>query len=146
MNIEKIKRENSKNDIRKIAGGIVIKEDKILLIKRRYKPNIGEWCIPAGFTEKEKNESVKDCCVREIKEETNIDVDVIKEIEVFKKYHKERNRYEDMHIFSCVPKSSEIIVDDEVIDAKWIKLNELKETNVIPEIREIILNYLQGEI
>ncbi len=131
-------------EIRKIGGGIVINNGAILLIKRRYEPNIGEWCIPAGFTEKEKDESVEDCCIREIKEETNIDVEPFEEIGIFRKYHEKRQRYEDMYIFLCVAKSETIIVDDEVLDAKWIGLDELENFNIVEEIKEIILKHLQG--
>ncbi len=131
--------------VRNIAGGVVVKDNKILLIKRRYEPNVREWCIPAGFTEKEKNECVEDCCVREIKEETNVDVDLIKKVGVFRKYNAEKKRYQDMHIFSCEAKSEEIIVDDEVLDAKWIELDKLEEFKVVEEMKEIILNYLKNE-
>ena len=135
MDIEKIK-------VRNIAGGIVIKDERILLVKRKYEPNIGEWCIPAGYTEKENDESVEDCCIRETKEETNIDVEPIMKVGVFRRYNSKRNRYQDMHIFSCRAKSEEVIIDDEVLDVQWIALEELNKLNVVEEMREIILKYL----
>jgi 8-oxo-dGTP diphosphatase len=55
------------------AAGVVIKQDgKILLVKRKYEPYKGDWCLPAGFTE--YDESPAHCAVRETKEELNVDV------------------------------------------------------------------------
>ena len=47
------------------------KELKILLIKRKDHPFIGNWSVPGGFVD--INESVDDAAYRELKEETNID-------------------------------------------------------------------------
>jgi len=38
--------------IRDISGGIVINNEKILLIKRKYEPHKNTWCPPGGFTDK----------------------------------------------------------------------------------------------
>jgi 8-oxo-dGTP diphosphatase len=49
------------------AGGIV-------LVKRRYDPCIGLWALPGGFVDAE--ETVEEAAVREVKEETNLDVEL----------------------------------------------------------------------
>lgn len=55
------------------ACGVVIKKDgKILLVKRKYNPYKGDWCLPAGFME--YDESPEQCAIRETKEELNVDV------------------------------------------------------------------------
>jgi ADP-ribose pyrophosphatase YjhB (NUDIX family) len=54
------------------AGAIVIKEGKLLLVKRAQDPYQGDWCIPAGFME--WDESPSDCARRELKEETGLDI------------------------------------------------------------------------
>jgi len=128
-------------EIRKISGGIVINCGKILLIKRRYEPNKNTWCPPGGFTEKSINESVEDCCIREIKEETNIDVDIIKKLDILKFYNKIKDRNEEIHVFLCKPKSTEIIVNEEVLDAKWIKLDEISTLDLIPGFSNLILKH-----
>lgn len=47
------------------------KELKILLIKRKDHPFIGQWAIPGGFVD--IHESLNEAAHRELKEETNID-------------------------------------------------------------------------
>jgi 8-oxo-dGTP diphosphatase len=56
------------------VGGIIIKDNKILLI-HRYKIERGEYYIfPGGGVE--ENENLEQACIRELKEETNLDVSV----------------------------------------------------------------------
>jgi 8-oxo-dGTP diphosphatase len=54
------------------AGAVVIREGKLLLVKRASFPREGDWCVPAGFVE--WDESPRQCAVRELKEETGYDV------------------------------------------------------------------------
>jgi ADP-ribose pyrophosphatase YjhB (NUDIX family) len=57
------------------AAGVVIEEDgKILLVKRKFEPYKGDWCLPAGFME--YDESPEQCAIRETKEELGVDVEL----------------------------------------------------------------------
>jgi len=57
------------------AAGVVIEKDgKILLVKRKYEPYKGDWCLSAGFME--YDESPEQCAIRETKEELNVDVEL----------------------------------------------------------------------
>ncbi len=56
-----------------IALGIVIKNNKILLLKRTKGDFVNLLAIPGGKIE--ANEHVKDATIREIKEETGIESD-----------------------------------------------------------------------
>ncbi len=54
------------------AGAVVYDGPKVLLIKRKYPPNEGRWALPGGLVE--LGERVQDAVVREVKEETNLEV------------------------------------------------------------------------
>ena len=54
------------------AGVIIEKKGQIVLVRRKYNPYKGDWCLPAGFIE--YGEAPEHCAVREVKEETNLDV------------------------------------------------------------------------
>jgi ADP-ribose pyrophosphatase YjhB (NUDIX family) len=58
------------------AGAIIVVKNRLLLVKRKYPPGVGDWCIPAGFME--YNESAVKCCIREVKEETGLDIKIEK--------------------------------------------------------------------
>jgi ADP-ribose pyrophosphatase YjhB (NUDIX family) len=52
------------------AGVILPGEGGVLLVKRRYEPAAGAWCLPAGFME--YGESPQRCALRELREETGV--------------------------------------------------------------------------
>lgn len=56
------------------AGVILMDGDRVLLVRRRFEPRKGLWTLPAGFVE--WSEHPRDCAVREMKEETNLDVEL----------------------------------------------------------------------
>lgn len=57
--------------------GIVVRDHQALLIKHReHSTGRGYWVIPGGGIE--PGETEKDCIKRELKEETNLDVEVIR--------------------------------------------------------------------
>lgn len=56
------------------CGGLIVKDQSLLMIKR-----LGKWDLPKGKLE--KNESLKECAIRECQEECNIGaLEIIKEL------------------------------------------------------------------
>lgn len=54
------------------TDGIIIIDGKILLIERGNPPFKGRYALPGGFVD--YGETVESACIREMKEETNLDV------------------------------------------------------------------------
>ena len=54
------------------VGVIILKENKVLLGKRRNAHGEGSWCFPGGHLE--ANESWEQCACRETREETGIEI------------------------------------------------------------------------
>ncbi|ERG90034.1 MAG: ADP-ribose pyrophosphatase [Haloquadratum walsbyi J07HQW1] len=52
------------------AGVFVVKEDRVLLIKRTRPPGVGTWSVPAGYLEVDEPPQV--AAIRELNEETNV--------------------------------------------------------------------------
>lgn len=52
------------------ADGLVIKDGKILLVKRNHEPYKGFWAIPGGYVE--WDETFEEAVVREVREETGL--------------------------------------------------------------------------
>jgi ADP-ribose pyrophosphatase YjhB (NUDIX family) len=64
-------------------GGVVVHEGRALLIRRGSAPLKGEWSIPGGLLE--VGETLEQGVVRELAEETGLEVQVIELIEVFER-------------------------------------------------------------
>lgn len=58
-----------------VASTIVVKNREVLLVKRKFDPYKGHWCLPSGFAE--IGESIQAAALRELEEETGIQGKVI---------------------------------------------------------------------
>ena len=65
------------------VGGVVIHDNRVLLIRRGSEPLKGQWSIPGGTLE--LGETLEDGVRRELREETSLEVRVLDLIEVFER-------------------------------------------------------------
>jgi 8-oxo-dGTP diphosphatase len=103
-------------------------ENRILLIKRSTPPFIGYWALPGGRVD--PGETVEQTIVREVKEETGLDVELTHKVG---DYHEKgfQGGYEyDYHpaCFVVKPVGGEIKRQEaEIKEIKLFKLDELPE-------------------
>ena len=63
------------------VGVLVVKEGKVLLVRRTMKPQRGKWSIPAGFLDRDEDPEV--VAVREAFEETGLRVEIEELVDVY---------------------------------------------------------------
>jgi len=63
------------NPVPATAAVAVNNHGEILLVKRKKEPGVGLWSLPGGF--QEYDETPEQCCLRELKEETGLDGEII---------------------------------------------------------------------
>jgi len=64
------------------VGAVIVDESaRVLLVKRRFEPLAGQWSLPGGAVD--VGETLAACVIREMREETGLDVEVGAVIEVF---------------------------------------------------------------
>lgn len=56
------------------SGGVIIRDQRVCLVRRAVQPRLGDWTMPAGFVE--YDEGPRECAVREIAEETGLKVTI----------------------------------------------------------------------
>ncbi|QXM05604.1 NUDIX hydrolase [Crassaminicella indica] len=101
------------------AIGIVIKDNEILLVKRRWHPMV--WSPPGGFLD--PGETHTETVVREVWEETGIKCKVIEKIYDFvydNGYDKSH-----VHVYACKYISGELKCSFESSDVKWFPIGHL---------------------
>lgn len=63
------------------AGAVISDGGKVLWVRRAFDPKQGMWCLPAGFVE--YGESAEACAIREVKEETDLDISELQLVGVY---------------------------------------------------------------
>ena len=74
------------------VGGVVICQDRALLVRRNTEPARGEWTIPGGLVE--TGETLAEAVVRELREETGVTVRVVELIEALERIFYEKGHRE----------------------------------------------------
>ena len=62
-------------------GVVVFKKEKVVLIKRGQPPGTNTWSLPGGLVE--VGEHLKEACLREVKEETGLEINCYDAIAIF---------------------------------------------------------------
>lgn len=96
----------------------------LLLIERGIEPYKGCWALPGGFMR--MDETVMQCALRELKEETGVNIDYIREFATFSMVNRDpRERVITVAHIALVRKSDyELIAGDDAVSAHWWNLNE----------------------
>ena len=123
----------------KACGCIIIDNNKVLLVKH----NKGHWGFPKGHVEKDETEV--QTAIREVKEETNIDVEVDESKRYSIKYNPEENITKEVIFFiakkiggSIKPQESEINT------VEWFDFEEALEVITYDNSKELLKNYLEN--
>ena len=107
----------------KSCGCIVIDDGKVLLIRQTR----GHWGFPKGHVEKDETE--EETAIRETKEETNIDAEIINNKIYMQKYITPRGNPKKVIYFVAKKVGGEIKPQEgEVTKVEWLSFDEALET------------------
>ncbi len=104
------------------AGVILIENARVLLVRRKFEPRVGMWTLPAGFIE--AGEDAPSCAVREMKEETNLDVDLSRLFNVYSAFDDPRTAVV-LILYAGRRVGGEVMCGDDASEARFIELNGL---------------------
>ena len=106
------------------AGVIVVDEGRVLLVKRKFKPRVGMWTLPAGFVEADEDAAA--CAVREMKEETNLDVELTRLFNVYSAFDDPRTAVV-LLLYLGRKIDGDLQCGDDASDARYFDLDDLPE-------------------
>lgn len=105
------------------AGVILLDQDgAVLLVRRRYQPAAGAWCLPAGFME--YGESPRRCAVRELFEETGVRVRLTALFGVYAGFDDPRVRAV-LILYRGKRSGGRLKAGDDATDARFFRLTRL---------------------
>ena len=111
--------------VREACRGILIQNDKILLT---YEVNTDQWFIPGGGLE--NNESLQECCVRELTEETGCVVEPKEQYLTINEYYEDWLFISYFFICDYVGETKRALTERELdagLEPRWISLDEAIE-------------------
>jgi len=122
------------------VGGVVIRNERALLIRRGSAPLEGEWSIPGGMLE--IGETLLEGVQRELLEETAIEVKVLDLIEVFERVNRDEGDRWKYHFvildYLCEAVRGEALAGSDVTDVAWARESELSEYSLTPTAVRVI--------
>ena len=122
------------------VGGVVIRDERTLLIRRGSAPLEGEWSIPGGILE--LGETILEGVRRELLEETAIEVRVLDLIEVFERVTRDEAGKLKYHFvildYLCEAVRGEAQAGSDVTDVAWARESELSKYSLTPTATRVI--------
>lgn len=120
---------------------IILNENKsqVLLIKRGSKAYHGMWGFVSGKVD--WGEEIKETVIREVKEETNLDVEIVKFVG---RYYDKKGRHPTKTMI-CLPHickvlGGELKAGDDASDAKWFSLEEVKDMDLAFDHKQMLID------
>ncbi len=129
------------------VGTLIRKGDRYLLVKRAAEPDAGLWSIPGGLVE--VGERAEEAAVREAREETGLEVDVLEVVGVVDKIVRDeggRVRYHFVIVdYLAEPRGGEMHHADDALDARWVHPRDFHNYELTPTLVDLLrrLNLFQ---
>lgn len=117
----------------KSCGAVIFDHDKVLLIKQSN----GDWGFPKGHVEGDETEM--ETSIREVKEETNIDIEVFIDKKYTISYEISESILKEVVYFVAKPLTNELLIQpNEILDAKWLDFNSAIKTITHDRVRNVL--------
>jgi ADP-ribose pyrophosphatase YjhB (NUDIX family) len=116
-------------------GAVVIRDDNHLLMVRRGKePAKGLWSLPGGRLE--RGEYIADAVAREVKEETGLDVEVLRLAGIFEVPGEQH--YVILDYVAEVEGHPEPLAGQDADDARWVAFDDIEGLDCTPRLMETL--------
>jgi 8-oxo-dGTP diphosphatase len=99
------------------VDAIIVEKGGLVLIKRKNPPFENCWALPGGFVD--IGETVEEACIREAKEETDLDITINRLVGVYSNPKRDPRGHTVSVAFLCDVKSGKLKGKDDAKEAAW---------------------------
>ena len=121
------------------VGGVLIRDGKVLLIRRGKPPLYGRWVVPGGTVE--LGESLEQALVREMREETGLEVVPLEVLTVFDRIERDGDRVVYHYVivdYLCRWLGGEARAASDALEAAWAALDDLPRYDLPQKALEVV--------
>jgi len=122
------------------VGAVIVDGDRVLLVKRAHEPLKGEWSLPGGAVE--VGESLEAALVREVREETCLDVTVGPVVEVLDRIGRDANDRVEYHFvivdYLCRVAGGTAKCGSDADEVQWARRDDLAPYRLTPAASRVI--------
>ena len=113
-------------------GAIILDRNRVLLVERGREPLKGYWSLPGGVPE--TGERLEDGIRREVREETGLEIRIVKVVEIFERIMRDEKGAAEYHYvlidYLCRANGGKLAAADDVARAQWVPRNALKQYRI----------------
>jgi 8-oxo-dGTP diphosphatase len=122
------------------VGAIVIDGDRVLLVKRGHEPLKGAWSLPGGVVD--VGEHLDAALIREVREETCLDVEVGPVVEVLDRISRDAAGRIEYHYvivdYLCHAVGGSLACASDAEDARWVSRDDLASYELTTKAAAVI--------
>ena len=125
------------------VGAVVIRDGKVLLVRRGKEPLKGRWLIPGGTVE--LGETLQDAVAREVREETGIEVSAAEVVLVFDRIERAEDAVTYHYVvvdYRCEDLGGRLQAGSDAEEAAFVGRDELGAYDLPPLARELVERFL----
>ncbi|MBU3870455.1 NUDIX domain-containing protein [Streptomyces sp. 4503] len=136
------------NSLVPAASAVVVDDAGRILLQRRR--DNGMWALPGGVMH--SGESLPDCAIRETREETGVDVEIVGIVGTYTNprhvfaYDDGEVRQEFSICFVARPVAGQLAVSEESTDVRWFEPAEVDALPMVPSIRKRVNDWRDGNM
>ena len=126
------------------VGGVVVRDGRVLLVRRGKAPLYGRWTVPGGTVE--LGETLEEAVVREMEEETSLRVEPLEVLAVFDRIDREGERVLYHYVivdYLCRSRPGEAVAASDALEVAWASAGELGQYDLPAKAMEVVLDALE---
>lgn len=122
------------------VGAVIVRDEAVVLVKRGREPLKGKWSLPGGA--QELGETAMEAVVREVREETGLEVKPQRLIAVVDIIDRDEDGLVRHHYtvadYACEVVGGALKAGGDAAEARWVEKDNLGNFELTPKARDVI--------